>query len=767
MYQLFIGDDLIYQPGIEELCLIDIKITLELNKAGTLDFTVPPTHPYYDKLPKLVTYIDLYDDGEFIWRFRVLNTDDDFYKQRTVSCEGELSFLFDSIQRPYEHKGSISTFLKMLIDNHNAQVEKDKQFEMGLCNVVDGNNYINRSNGYISKTLDAINDKLIETHGGYIRVRTEQGHRYLDYISDYGHECSQVIRFGENMLDLSNYINGENVRTAIIPQGAELEEDGINGVKKRLDITSVNGGKDYVYSESAVKLFGWIWDTVQFDDVTLASNLKKKAEAYLEECINLQMSLELTAVDLHLINVDTEKIKLGDWVTVISEPHGLNRKFLVSKLVMDIESPENNKITLGSIIPTFTSNTSKSNKEISARVDAVAGSTNKYIESAVDNATKLITGGLGGYVVIAQAEDGHPESILILDTPNKDTAKNVIQLNKNGLGFSNTGINGPYRNAWTIDGNLVADFITTGVLRGLKIICGDNFSVDENGNMDAKNAKFQGDITGGSITGKTTINVGTDLHVGNNIYLGNQDTDDYKEIYLNKDTYIQFSNFAVVIQRANSQFFMADKTFFVRLKDDFIPFLANLDGKKVLLTGEEVSIGGDLSVHSLTVTDDKPAIFQGGFQSWEFAVFQKGFQSWEDVLFAKNVSVSGDLSVYGNKNRIVKTENYGNRKLNAVESAECYFTDEGQIVLNGNGTAEIYFDPIWLETVNIEHPYHIQLTSYCEVNPWIVEEHSNYCVIAGKPHAKVNWHISALQKGYENTRLEEYAEGGIQSGKHS
>lgn len=516
MYQLFIGNELIYRPGIEDLCLVDVQVTLELNKAGTLEFTMPPTHPFYDKLLKLKTYIDLYDDNDFVWRFRVLNTDDDFYKQRTVSCEGELSFLFDSIQRPYEHKGSIPAFFKMLIDNHNAQVEIDKKFEIGLCSVADNNNYVNRSNGHMSKTLDAINDKLIKTHGGYIRSRTQSGHRYIDYISDYGHECSQVIRFGENILDLSNYIQGENVRTAIIPQGAELEKEGINGVKKRLDIASVNGGKDYVYSESAVKLFGWIWDTVQFDDVTVASNLKKKAEAYLDECTNLQMSLELTAVDLHLLDVDIEKIKLGDWVQVISDPHGLNRKFLVSKLSIDVENPEKNKITLGSILPTFTSDTSKSSKEISDRVNSIATVSSQYVETAVDNATKLITGGMGGFVVISQSDDGHPEGILILDKPDKDAAKNVIQLNKNGLGFSTTGINGPYRNAWTIDGNLVADFITSGVLRGVEII-------------------------GGSIKGETTIEVGTDLKVGNRIIIGDQKDNgliNYKSIDFSDNVHI-------------------------------------------------------------------------------------------------------------------------------------------------------------------------------------------------------------------------------------
>ena len=64
--------------------------------------------------------------------------------------------------------------------------------------------------------------------------------------------------------------------------------------------------------------------------------------------------------------------------------------------------------------------------------------------------------------MIGRAEDGHPEEILIMDAPSKETARNVIRMNKNGIGFSTSGYNGVYRNAWTIDGNLVADFVTTG-----------------------------------------------------------------------------------------------------------------------------------------------------------------------------------------------------------------------------------------------------------------------------------------------------------------
>lgn len=739
MYRMYLDKNLIYQPCIEELTMTDIKYTLELNKAGELEFTIPPSHPYYDQISILKTYIDLYENDSLLGRFRIISIDEDFYKQRTVTCEGELSYLLDSIQRPYEFTGSISSFLQKILDVHNSQVEKEKQFEIGLCNVVDTNNYINRSNGNMSNTFSTINDKLIKTHGGYIRVRNESSHRYLDYISDYGNICSQVIRFGENLLDLSNYIKGENVRTAIIPLGAELKEEGINGVKKRIDITSVNEGKDYIYSEDAIKLFGWIWDTVEFKDVTLPVNLKKKAEAYLEECINLQVSLELTAVDLHDLNVDIEKIKLGDWIQVISEPHGLNKKFLVSKISYDIERPENNKVSLGTVLSTFTSETSKASTEISDRIELVASTTNQYVESAVDNATKLITGAMGGYMMIAQAEDGHPEGILIMDKPDKEQAQNVIQLNKNGLGFSTTGIKGPYRNAWTIDGHLVADFISSGVIQGIE-------------------------IRGVRISGDTTINVGTDLYVGNNIYLG-KEGDVAKSISFNEKSNIYL--FRESIYFYTGEFLKQGGD--VYAGNDNVGMSLYSNGKTIAslhMAKNDISLNGgycslesvfDIDIrsdHRLDLEATEGINCRGIFTIWD------KFNAKDVSTFSDNVTVLGDLFVTGTKNRIVTT-NFGDIKMNAVESADCRFTDEGQITLDEDGKATIFFDTVWLKTVNTELPYHIQLTPYCEVSPWIVKEYPDKCVVAGMPNTKVNWHVSAIQKGYENIRLEKFERGGI------
>ena len=131
---------------------------------------------------------------------------------------GELSFLLDTIQRPYTFQGSPNDLFKQFIETHNSQVEESKQFVIRNVNVPDGNNYINREDSNYSYTWDAINDKLIDTNGGILETGLlENEKRYIDYISEYTHINSQVIQFGENLLDITQYAKGENVKTAIIP----------------------------------------------------------------------------------------------------------------------------------------------------------------------------------------------------------------------------------------------------------------------------------------------------------------------------------------------------------------------------------------------------------------------------------------------------------------------------------------------------------------------------------------------------------------------
>ena len=192
-------------------------------------------------------------------------------------------------------------------------------------------------------TWDIINDKLLDRLGGYLRVRYEDGVRYLDYITDYGRTSDQVIRFGENLLDLTQYTSAQDIKTAIIPVG----KDG-------LTIESVNDGKNYVYDEQAVAEYGWIFDKVSWPDVTLPENLKSKAEEYVRGARNLALTIKLSTIDLHKVDADIDRILLGDSVLCDSLPHGLYRYFTVSAREYDLLDGTNDTVTFGDTLTAMT-----------------------------------------------------------------------------------------------------------------------------------------------------------------------------------------------------------------------------------------------------------------------------------------------------------------------------------------------------------------------------------------------------------------------------
>ena len=144
-----------------------------------------------------------------------------------------------------------------------------------------------------------------------------------------------------------------------------------------------------------------------------------------------------------------------------------------------------NTVTLGRTTTSFSASSARNMLDVSRRVQQMAEEMSIEINRKVENATTLITGGFGGYVVLDNIDPQtgkkmHPWRILIMNAPDKETAQNIIQINQNGIGFSTSGINGPYRNAWTIDGNLVADFVTTGTMLADRIR-GGTFEVGGSG----------------------------------------------------------------------------------------------------------------------------------------------------------------------------------------------------------------------------------------------------------------------------------------------
>lgn len=374
MYQITCDGLILHDVRLEtDYRVISPKCKLKMNTTGTLTFQIAPTHPYYSQIQKLKSEITLTQDGEWIFTGRVLNDEKDFDNIKTVECEGELAYLLDSNQRQAEyHDLSVSRYFTTLIDKHNAAVpEQKKQFTVGIVNVQDNNDSLYRYSNY-ENTWNTIKDKLINRLGGYIRSRHLNDVRYIDYIADYGNVNDQVINFGENLLDLKQYIKGENIATAIIPLGATIEgeDQSDSAVQKRVTIESVNDGKDYVFDQDAVDLYGWVYDTVTFDTVTVPANLLRKGQETLAERKKLTLEIQLNAVDLHLLDVDIEKIKLGDKIRVISKPHGIDRYMTVSDLTIDISKASGTKIVLGDVITSLTDVTNKG-ADLTARVENI------------------------------------------------------------------------------------------------------------------------------------------------------------------------------------------------------------------------------------------------------------------------------------------------------------------------------------------------------------------------------------------------------------
>lgn len=347
MYRVYCDGLTLYNSNLESLKIFSPSVELELNKTGSFLFTVYPDHPQYNAIQKLRSIITVYQDDYLLFRGRVLDDEIGFHNEKHVTCEGELAFLLDSVQRPYDYSGTVAGFLNLLIDNHNAQVEEAKWFTVGNVTVTDPNDYIVRSNIDYVDTWTELQKKLVDLLGGYIVIRHEGYINYIDYLQDFTLLSPQQITFGKNLLDLKRIRKGADIATALIPLGAKIKDDEGKDTDNRLTIASVHDGLDYIIDEEAAGKYGLIFVTHTWDDVTEAANLLTKANAHLSDLVNQPETIELTAADLATVDASFSSFHLGTYVKVASNPHGIDQNFLVTKLSLKLLEPGANKLTLG------------------------------------------------------------------------------------------------------------------------------------------------------------------------------------------------------------------------------------------------------------------------------------------------------------------------------------------------------------------------------------------------------------------------------------
>lgn len=280
-----------------------------------------------------------------------------------------------------------------------------------------------------------------------------------------GEDKGVTIRYGKNLSDLTAEQDTTNVYTGIVPYASNQDDDGneISVVLPEKVIKSEHTG-DYAYPLYKVVDFSSEnqgEDTLSVDELrTLAENYVKNNEGW-EAADSLTVSfVALWQTDEYKNIAPLERVNLCDTVHVIYTDLGVNVKAKVTKTDFDVLNERYNSIELGEA----SNNLSKTLNEAINESSSSLADTVSALPAAINRATKKITGGLGGFVVLKPNANGQPEELLIMDTNDITTATKVWRWNQEGLAYSSTGYNGEYGLAMTSDGEIVADFITTGLL---------------------------------------------------------------------------------------------------------------------------------------------------------------------------------------------------------------------------------------------------------------------------------------------------------------
>ena len=407
LFRVYVDGALFYHPQISKLAITDARIEEDAENIDSMTLSAPFNHPYLSSVRPLASTIVCKKGDTVVFEGRALDNGTDFYNTHTWTCESCLAYLKDSIQPPYDYKGTLRGLLELFVSVHNNTVEEKKRFVVGNVTVTDNNDYVSYSSIDFTVTLDAIRDKLIKTHGGFLRVRYAGGVKYLDYIADFDSLSPQTVEYGKNLLDVKISRDHTDRVSVLLPLGAKIKDVDAEGQEyetdERVQITSVNGGKNYIVDEEAVAEIGMIWKTEIWDDVTVPGNLLTKARTRLHDLAQGVTSMELTIVDESDTGADIGDIHAGMYVICKSPPHGIDGRYRCVGRTRDYLNPAGNTITIGASGVTLTGLSNKQNDTISAleedivgqssKIDVISGQVDKINESKMYR-TELVTEGV-------------------------------------------------------------------------------------------------------------------------------------------------------------------------------------------------------------------------------------------------------------------------------------------------------------------------------------------------------------------------------------
>lgn len=313
---------------------------------------------------------------------------------------------------------------------------------------------------------------LLDVWGGEYEFDNFTVKLYLHRGKDNG----VVIEYGKNLKDLKQESNIAECYTHLMPYAVyTVQDESGNSEEKYVylaeKVIPLTEAEDIGHYKAFIMDFS---DRFGDNEEITEEKLRAKATAYAAAAdlgtpkVNITVSfVQLWQTEEYKNIAPLERVKLCDTVTVRFSKLGVAATPKVIKTVYNSLQEKYESVTLGDAKSSFANTVNKQQEaiqEIKSSVKKGQAEATEQLKKAIANATSLITGHSGGYVVLNPAEK--PQEILILDTPTIDEAVNVWRWNSGGLGYSSTGYNGEYSLAMTMDGAIVADFISAGILNG-------------------------------------------------------------------------------------------------------------------------------------------------------------------------------------------------------------------------------------------------------------------------------------------------------------
>ena len=473
MYQVNLGDKILYYPASEDACIYDTELNEDVGQAGEFKFKVPSNNPLYSELAQ-GSLITIYRDKVEYWRGEIKEISYDFAKVADVYCIEDLTWLNEEYLAPASvTTDTYSQRLLTAISAYNANRPADRQFTAGYITNVTNTDFCNWTTEYEQSILDQLRNCICNASSpqGLIRVRrvTSGGTvtRYIDIVrlADYGIQATQPIEYGYNLLDYVKESDFNNLVNVLTPYGDETDTPIYDEYNARLQGTTITDA-------TSIGIYGRHAKDVVFDGVSSLASLNSLAQSYLTRYSQPQLTMEVQAVDLAGIeNVDA--ISIGDSVRIIAQPFAVDQWLYLTEISRDIQNIDKNKITLsgnvqtGRTLTSQTQGTQEAIKKIPSK--------SSILEAAKKNALEILNGTEGGYVTFETNADDQITELRIANNLDINQATKCWKWNLGGLGYmSRDTASDPWAvvTAATMDGEIVADFITTGTMLADRILGG-------------------------------------------------------------------------------------------------------------------------------------------------------------------------------------------------------------------------------------------------------------------------------------------------------